>query len=142
LLLYTPLAFVVLQGPLVMLYIVLLRRGLKDQRAALSIELRAEAATGFGAVDAHEIPTLMRPLRRFFLRAKALRTTGLTECIALGRLYDTQLELGMARWHAVRGERDPHGPNDQQLRQRIAELKYRRPRPVPSTNAHVMQGAS
>jgi RsiW-degrading membrane proteinase PrsW (M82 family) len=141
-LIYTPLAFLVLQGPLVMLYLVLLRRGLKDQAAALSIELRAEAATGFGAIEAYEIPTLLRPWRRFRLRAKALSNGGVSEWTALGRLYNTQLELGMARWHTMRGERDPHGPGDQQLRQRIAELKYRRPRPTPTTNAHVMQGAS
>lgn len=142
LLLWTPLAFLVLQGPLVMLYLVLLRRGLKDQVAALSIELRAEAATGFGAIEAYEIPTLLRPWRRFRLRVRALRSGGVAEWAALGRLYNTQLELGMARWHTMRGERDPHGPDDHHLRQRIAELKYRRPRPAPAATAHVMQGAS
>ena len=145
-LIYTPLAFLVLQGPLVMLYLVLLRRGLKDQAAALSIELRAEASTGFGAIEAHEIPTLLRPLRRFLMRARALRTNGVADWIALGRLYNTQLELGMARWHTVRAERDPHGPDDGRLRQRVAELKYRRAtiaaaaRQAP--NASVMQGAA
>ncbi len=112
-LVYTPLAFVLLQGPLVLLYLVLLRRGLRDQTAALAVELRAEAATGFGAVAPHEVAeVLMRPLRRLLLRLKALRSEGIAGWNALGRLHNTQLELGMARWHTTRGERDPNAPDD------------------------------
>lgn len=141
-LVYTPLAFVVLQGPLVLLYLVLLRRGLKDQAAALAVELRAEAATGFGAVEAPEVPTLMRPLRRLRLRIKALRNGGLAGYSALGRLYAAQFELGMARWHTSRGERDPRDPDDQTLRRRILALKHDRYRAALPVNPHTTRGVS
>jgi RsiW-degrading membrane proteinase PrsW (M82 family) len=123
-LVYTPLAFVVLQGPFVVLYLILLRRGLRDQAAALAVELGTEAATGFGAVNAWEVPVLLRPARRFYLRLTALRRDGLAGYRDLGRLFAAQLDLGMARWHRTRGETVAGAPDEQALRQRIDQLKY------------------
>ncbi|WP_078871793.1 PrsW family intramembrane metalloprotease [Streptomyces sp. NRRL S-337] len=135
LLVLTPLAFLLLQGPLVLLYLVLLRRGTQDQAAALAVELRAEAATGHGAVTADEVPVLLSPPRRFYLRLRALRRHGITAYHHLGRLYDAQLRLGMTRWHRSRDEYDPHtadAPAEDALRRRIAGLK-RPPAPPPPT---------
>ncbi|MEV5510016.1 PrsW family intramembrane metalloprotease [Streptomyces orinoci] len=124
LLVLTPLSFLVLQGPLVLLYLLLLRRGLRDQAEALAVELRAEAATGQGAVTAAEVPVLLRPARRFYLRLHALRHQGPDAYRRLGRLYAAQLRLGMARWHRSRDEYDPYAPDEQALRQRVLALKH------------------
>jgi RsiW-degrading membrane proteinase PrsW (M82 family) len=123
-LVYTPLAFAVLQGPLVVLYLVLLRRGLRDQAAALAVELGTEAATGFGAVTQWEVPVLLRPARRFYLCLTALRQGGLVGYRDLRRLFAAQLDLGMARWHRTRGEIVPGSDDEQSLRRRIAQLRY------------------
>ncbi|MFD9891963.1 PrsW family intramembrane metalloprotease [Amycolatopsis sp. NPDC059027] len=127
----TPLTFLLLQGPMVVLYLLLLRRGLKDQAAGLAVELRAEAATGAGAITAGEVPVLLRPPRRFYLRLKALRTNGFTGYQNLGRLYAAQLRLGMARWHRARGETDPSAPAEQTLRDEVLRLKHRHYATVP-----------
>jgi RsiW-degrading membrane proteinase PrsW (M82 family) len=125
-LLFTPLTLAVLQGPLVAIYLVLLRRGLKDQAAALAVELRAEAATGFGVVTALEVPVLLRPARRFYLRLSVLQREGIAGYRQLGRLFAAQLDLGMARWHRSRGESEPSAPDEMVLRERIARLKHLR----------------
>ncbi|MDG4861874.1 PrsW family glutamic-type intramembrane protease [Streptomyces sp. T-3] len=125
-----PLAMLLFQGPLILLYVVLVRRGNKDQAAALAVELRAEAATGFGAVTAAEVPVLLRPGRRLFLRLRALRRDGLTGYRRLSKLYATQLRLGAARWDRARDENvsatDAYVPptsEEQTLREQIIRLK-------------------
>ncbi|WP_327351024.1 PrsW family intramembrane metalloprotease [Streptomyces sp. NBC_01304] len=127
-----PLAMFLFQGPLVLLYVILVRRGNKDQAAALAVELRAEAATGFGAVTAAEVPVLLRPGRRLFLRLRALRRDGLTGYRDLSRLYAAQLRLGAARWDRARDEyvaatdaSVPATPEEQTLREQIMRLKGR-----------------
>ncbi|TCO61998.1 PrsW family glutamic-type intramembrane protease [Actinocrispum wychmicini] len=119
----TPLAFLLFQGPMVLLYLVLLRRGLRDQAAGLAVELADEAELGFGAVTPDEVPVLLRPMRRFYLQLKALRHAGPTSYLRLGRLYDAQLQLGLARWHRSRGEQDPFAPDVRILRDRVVGLK-------------------
>jgi RsiW-degrading membrane proteinase PrsW (M82 family) len=120
---FTPMFFVVLQGPYVALYLLLLRRGTKDQRAALDTELGAESTTGFGAVTPADLSVLMRPSRRFYLRFATLTQASLTRYRALGRLYATQLELGTALWHRRRYEVDPFSPDEGELRQHALHRK-------------------
>ncbi|GAB2712501.1 PrsW family intramembrane metalloprotease [Kitasatospora kifunensis] len=122
----TPLSIVVLQGPLVLLYLVLLRRGLRDQAAALAVELRAETVTGSGAVTVAEAAVLLRPARRFHLRLRALRSGGIGAYRSLGRLHAAQLRLGMTRWHRSRDELEPSAPDEQALREQILGLKHHR----------------
>ena len=118
-LVFQPIVFAVLQGPLVLLYLLLLRAGLKAQRSALEIELAAEARSGSGAVAEDEIEVLLRPERRFYLKMQALFRDGLIGYLTLGRLFAAQLDLGLQRWHRARGEVDEFAPDEQALRERI-----------------------
>jgi len=118
-----PLVFLVLQGPLVALYLLLVRAGLKEQRAGLIDELNAEARSGSGAVTDDEVDALLRPERRLYLRMQALFRFGLIGYITLGRQFGAQLDLGLQRWHRTRGEVDEFAPGEAVLRQRIARYR-------------------
>jgi RsiW-degrading membrane proteinase PrsW (M82 family) len=114
-----PLLFVVLQGPLVVLYLLLWRAGLKQQRAGLAAALTAEAASGSGAVADDEVDVLLRPERRFYLKMQALFGCGLIGYLGLGRLFAAQLDLGTQRWHRERGDMDEFAPDESVLRERV-----------------------
>jgi hypothetical protein len=121
-----PLTLVVLQGPFVVLYLLLLRRGLRGQGAGLAAGLRGEVATGLGAVTDAEVPVLLDPGRRLWLGITTLRRYGWAAYRALGRLQAAQFELGMLRWHRARGEAGEAAPDEEALRvlvgRRRAEL--------------------
>lgn len=119
----TPLTIIVFQGPVVVLYVILLRRGLRDQAADLAVELGGEARTGLGAVTPEEIPPLLRPARRFFVKFRALRQDGLGAYRFLSRLHAAQLDLAMLRWHRTRREVDPRSPDESLLRDKVLRLK-------------------
>ncbi|OLB73325.1 MAG: hypothetical protein AUI14_26605 [Actinobacteria bacterium 13_2_20CM_2_71_6] len=119
-----PLALAVMQGPLVGMCLLLLRRGLRTQADGLATELRAEARAGFGVVTEAEIPVLLRPARRFWLRVVMLRRYGLAGFRALGRLHQAQLDLAAHRWHRARGELDELAADEHVLRERV--LRRRR----------------
>ncbi|WP_168220667.1 PrsW family glutamic-type intramembrane protease [Streptomyces sp. RFCAC02] len=120
-----PIAILLLQGPLLVLYLLLLRRGLRGQAAGLAVELSAEAARGHGAVLWAELPVLLNPARRFRVKVDALRRGGgLRAYRRLARLHAAQFELGMHQWHASRGEVDPYDTRDEaRLRERVLRLK-------------------
>ncbi|WP_285486621.1 PrsW family intramembrane metalloprotease [Amycolatopsis taiwanensis] len=119
-----PLGMIVLFGPFVVMYVLLLRRGLRDQLAALRVELAAEANTGFGAVTPAEVSLLLRPGMRWWLRFRTFRSGGTGAYRALARLHAAQLDLGMQRWHRSRSEVDPGAPDETVLRRRVLELKH------------------
>lgn len=118
-----PAVFTVLQGPFVLLYVLLWRAGLKQQRSALEFELPAEARSGIGAITGAEVDVLLRPERRFYLKIKALQRDGMPGYIALNRLFTAQLDLGVHRWHRSRGDVDPYAPDETALRQRVARQR-------------------
>lgn len=103
-LLLTPGMLLMLQGPFVIAYIVLLRRGLRDQLNALRVEVPAEVATGYGAIAPDEADALLNPARRFRLHVTALFRSGLRAYRRSSRLHAAQLDLAMLRWHQSRGE--------------------------------------
>jgi hypothetical protein len=109
------------------LYLLLLRRGLRSQTGAMAAELTAEAQTGHGAVTDDEVPTLVRPARRFFLRYKALRRGGRASSRHLSRLWAAQFELATLRWHRSRDEVDPSSPDETALRERVLHIKGEQP---------------
>jgi hypothetical protein len=115
-----PLNLAILQGGYVVLYIVLLRRGNRDQAAALAETLGAEAATGRDVVTAEELPVLLNPAKRLFLRVIVLRRYGLAAWRALRGLQHLQYELGMRRWYPDDGE-----PSDDELVAAIAAARDR-----------------
>jgi hypothetical protein len=123
-----PLVLIILQGPFVAMYILLLRRGLRSQAAGLSRELGAEAQAGTGAVTAAEIPVLLDARRRFRLRVLAFRRHGGLEAYRyVGRLQAAQLDLATQRWHCSRGEADPWAEDEATLRARVLQLKREAP---------------
>ena len=128
----TPLIVIVLQGPVVLLYLLLLRRGLRAQAGAMAVELPAEARTGFGAVTVDELPALLRPARRFFLAVRAFRQGGVPAYRHLRRLHAAQFDLAAQRWHRTRGEADPWAPAESLLRDRVLRLKELRPEHAPA----------
>src|SRR6266498_1122069 len=107
-----PLVLLILQGPLVVAYLLLLRRGLRSQVAVLADRLRAEAATGNGAVIDPEIPILLKPAARFRFKVTALRRYGPAPYRTLSRLHAAQYELAMQRGHRA-----------DELRERIHQLR-------------------
>ncbi|HEY5855648.1 MAG TPA: PrsW family glutamic-type intramembrane protease [Aldersonia sp.] len=88
-----PVAVLIVQGPFVLLYVLLLRHGIRDQRVAVAAGLHAEAATGAGAITDAEVPILLNPSRRLWLRIVSLRRYGPATYRTLGRLHAAQFEL-------------------------------------------------
>jgi RsiW-degrading membrane proteinase PrsW (M82 family) len=121
----SPLTLVITQGPVVIMYVLLLRRGLRSQAAGLAIELPAEARTGFGAITDAEVPVLLNPGRRVRLAFAVLRRNGFDAYRNVKRLHAAQLNLGVQRWHRSRNDVDPWAPSDLQLRERVWKLKER-----------------
>lgn len=103
-LLLTPGKLLMLQGPFVIAYIVLLRRGLRAQLDALRVEVPDEVATGYGAITPDEADALLVPARRFRLHVRALFRDGLRAYRQRTRLHAAQLDLAMLRWHQRRGD--------------------------------------
>jgi hypothetical protein len=128
---------IVLQGPYLLIGVLLLRRGVREQTNGLSRELFVEAGSQHGAVTDAEVPVLLDPLRRWLLRVFAARRRGgLATYRYLGRLHAAQLDLGMRLWHQRRGEADADEPGEPELRDRV--LAIRGAPPVPDRGEKVM----
>jgi hypothetical protein len=119
-----PLTLLALQGPFVAMYLLLLRRGRRDQAAGLARELVMEARAGTGAITPAEAPILLDPGRRFRLRVLAFRRRGgLGAYRYLARLQAAQLDLVTERWHRARQAPNPGDPAETELRARVLRLK-------------------
>jgi protease PrsW len=119
-----PLTLLVLQGPFVAMYLLLLRRGRRDQAAGLARELAVEARAGSGAITPAEIPILLDPGRRFRLRVLACRRRGgIGAYRYLARLQAAQLDLVTERWHRSGQSANPCDPGEAELRARVLRLK-------------------
>jgi Predicted membrane protein len=125
-LLVQPLALVVVQGPVVATYLVLLRRGLRTQAADLAVVLREEAETGLGAILPAEVPVLLSPARRLRFRVAVLLRYGVAGYRHAGRLHAAQLDLAECRrYQADSGVADP--VREERLRERVRQVKRRWP---------------
>jgi RsiW-degrading membrane proteinase PrsW (M82 family) len=122
-LIVTPLQYLVLDGTFALMAVTLLVLGLRQERSALEVELRAEVGTGLGAVTEPELPWLLRPRRRVAVRWRTLWRRGVRDWLWLHRLQDAQLTLAMERWHRRRQEVDEPVEAEHRLRQRVLELK-------------------
>jgi RsiW-degrading membrane proteinase PrsW (M82 family) len=131
-----PALFVILQGPFVLLYLLLLRAGLREQREALAPALAFEVGTGSEAVTAEEIGVLLSPARRYYLTMQGLLTYGLIGYLTLARLFAAQLDLGMHHWQVSRRDLDPAAPDAVELRlqvlRRRIELARLGDQPLPA----------
>ncbi|WP_307680264.1 PrsW family intramembrane metalloprotease [Streptomyces sp. V4I2] len=122
-LLLQPLVLIVFQGPVVALYVMMLRRGIREQAAGLAQALAAEAQSGNGAITDTEAPVLLSPVRRLWLRITVLRRYGFTAYRKLTALHAAQLDLATHLWHESRRQADRRAPDGPTLRLRILALK-------------------
>jgi hypothetical protein len=110
-------------GPFTALVIALLLSGLRYEGHALKEQMEKEAAEGTGAIASAEVPILTNPWRRLGQRMQALSRRGLKAYFAVARLQTAQLDLAMERWHRERQEIDTPFEAEQELRQRVIELR-------------------
>jgi RsiW-degrading membrane proteinase PrsW (M82 family) len=96
--LVSPLLVLVVQIPFIVVYVLLLRQGVRAQAAAFGTLLEQEVATGYGTVTAPELPVLLNPAVRLWTLARAWRRYGARRAVGLGRLQGAQLELARWRW--------------------------------------------
>ncbi|KPI06253.1 Protease PrsW [Actinobacteria bacterium OK074] len=127
LLLGIPLMTLITSGVFVVLYVLILRRGLRAQAAGLARALHAESGLSGGparaAVTAPEIPLLLSPRRRLLLELRVWRRDGTAGLRHLVRFQQAQLDLATQHWHRERDGADIFVPDDHQLRARVLELK-------------------
>jgi hypothetical protein len=110
-------------GPFTALVIALLLSGLRYEGQALREQMQKEAAAGTDAIVPPEVPILTNPWRRLGRRMQALSRGGLKAYFALARLQTAQLDLAMERWHRERQEIDTPLEAEDELRQRVIELR-------------------
>ncbi|MFD9120888.1 PrsW family intramembrane metalloprotease [Streptomyces bottropensis] len=122
-LLLQPLVLLVFQGPFVALYLMMLRRGLREQAAGLADVLAVETASGDGAITDVEASVLLSPARRLWLKITVLRRYGIAAYRKITALHAAQLDLATDLWHRSRGQADRWAPDEQVLRRRILDLK-------------------
>lgn len=120
-----PLLLLVLQGPFVVIYLLMLRGGLRAQAFGLTTEMTAEARTGRGAITAPEIDVLMSPSRRLWFTTTVLRRHGPAAYRVLNRLHVAQFDLAMQRWHASREDPGDQDASVEALRDQVLRLKGR-----------------
>ena len=126
-------------GPFVVMYLILLRRGIRNQAAGLSAQIRAEALSGSGAITSTEIPIIRRSAARFFIRVDTLRSSTLPEFRHIRKLQAAQLDLVTSRWHRVRGETDPKSPDESVHRERVLVLKRQHAHPDPPSTPNATE---
>jgi protease PrsW len=114
----------IMTGPFTAGIIALLLFGIRYEGQNLVEQMRKEAATGRGAILPEEVPTLASPWRRLRQRIQAFNRAGLRGYLEVSRLQTAQLDLAMERWHRERKELDTPMEGEQQLRQRVIQLRH------------------
>jgi len=130
-LIVSPLIVLLVQAPFIVLYLLLLRSGLRDRLALARVAVPAEAATGRGAITPREVPILLSPALRFWSVLGTARRRGLRTALALHRLQAAQLDLAGWRW-----QQDELADADPAMREEGAELvravlRLKNPPPQP-----------
>src|SRR5206468_12868490 len=98
--------------------------GIRYEGQNLLDQMGKEAATGLGAILPDEVPVLASPWRRLSQRMQALNRAGVRGYLKVSRLQTAQLDLAMERWHRERQEIDTPLEAEQQLRQRVIQLRH------------------
>ncbi|GAA3261839.1 PrsW family intramembrane metalloprotease [Dactylosporangium siamense] len=126
LLVVLPASILLLQGPLIVMRVLLTRHGLRTQAAGLTTELWSETSAAT-AITPPEVPILLDPRQRQALHIAALRLHGIPAYRNLRRLHAAQLDLAAYRWHHTRAETTDGLGHDQLdiLRDRIDQHKHR-----------------
>jgi RsiW-degrading membrane proteinase PrsW (M82 family) len=110
--------------PYTLAVLVLLALGVRTEGRALRGELAAEAREHPDVIGVSEAAVLTSPLRRFLARARSLRG-GPAGYLRRSRLQAAQLELGMLRWHRTRQELDAPLSSEEEMRERVRQLRQR-----------------
>lgn len=118
-----PLLMLLLQWPFVAMALWLWRLGLRVQYDGLLPQLALEAATGRGAVTDSEVTALLEPAEVRRRALQALREHGLHGYVLVTMLRGAQLDLAMHWWHRSRGDLREQDGTEEELLDRIAELR-------------------
>ena len=114
----------VMTGPFTAGIIALLIFGIRYEGMNLLDQLRKEAASGHGAILPEEVPILASPWQRLRQRMQAFSRAGFPGYMKVSRLQTAQLDLAMERWHRERREIDTPMEAEQQLRNRVMDLRH------------------
>ena len=114
----------IMTGPFTAGLIALLLFGIRYEGQNLLDQMQKEAATGQGAILPQEVPILASPWQRLRQRLQALNRAGLRGYLQVSRLQTAQLDLAMERWHRERKEIDTPLEAEQQLRERVIQLRH------------------
>jgi len=114
----------IMTGPFTAALIALLLFGIRYEGQNLLEQMRKEAGTGQGAILPEEVPTLASPWQRLKQRLQAFQRAGPRGYLRVSRLQTAQLDLAMERWHRERKEIDTPLEAEEQLRQRVMELRH------------------
>ncbi|HET7338100.1 MAG TPA: PrsW family intramembrane metalloprotease [Candidatus Dormibacteraeota bacterium] len=114
----------IMNGPFTAGLIALLIFGVRFEGQNLVDQMRKEAATGKGAILPEEVAILSHPWRRLRTRMNAFSRAGFSGYLKVSRLQTAQLDLAMERWHRERKEIDTPLEAEQQLRQRVMDLRH------------------
>jgi hypothetical protein len=133
-LIVSPLIVLFVQAPFIVLYLLLLRAGLRDRLAAALEAVPAEAASGLAAITPVEVPILVSPTLRFWALVSTARERGFATARALYRLQAAQLELAGWRWQQLKGSPldDPIiRAEGEELHLKVMRLKQPPPKAAP-----------
>jgi hypothetical protein len=114
----------IMNGPFTAGLIALLLFGIRYEGMNLLDQMRKEAASGRGTILPEEVPILASPWRRLRTRLQAFSRAGFRGYLKVSRLQTAQLDLAMERWHRERKEIDTPLEAEQQLRQRVMDLRH------------------
>ncbi|HSS61947.1 MAG TPA: PrsW family intramembrane metalloprotease [Candidatus Limnocylindrales bacterium] len=114
----------IMTGPFTAGLIALLLFGIRYEGMNLIDQMQKEAASGQGAILPEEVSVLASPWRRLRTRLQALSRAGFNGYLKVSRLQTAQLDLAMERWHRERKEIDSPLEAEQQLRQRVIQLRH------------------
>ena len=114
----------IMTGPFTAGVIALLLFGIRYEGQNLLDQMRKEAATAQGAILPDEVPILASPWQRLKQRLQALSRAGIRGYLQVSRLQTAQLDLAMERWHRERKEIDTPLEAEQQLRERVMQLRH------------------
>src|SRR5256884_420144 len=114
----------IMTGPFTAALIALLLFGIRYEGQNLLEQMRKEAASGYGAILPEEVAVLASPWPRLQQRLPALNRAGFRAYFKVSRLQTAQLDLAMERWHRERKEIDTPLEAEQQLRNRVIQLRH------------------
>jgi len=118
----TPAVLVALQGPFVALYLATLWIARRAAAQGLAVELDRESRTGLPAVTPVEVPVLLDPATRLWMRVRTVRELGFAAYRQVRRVQAAQLELALGRLRVAHGDPDATVDVDV-LRNRVLRLK-------------------